>query len=103
MEGLTSLPGVGRKTANVVLGNAFGTPGFPVDTHVKRLLNRIGIADTQVPSKIEKIVNENMAEEYWTEFSHLLITHGRNCCRALNPLCSDCGLRSLCGFKSKKA
>jgi endonuclease-3 len=93
MEALVALPGVGRKTANVMLGNAFGKPGFPVDTHVIRLLNRIGVVDTKTPEKIEKVVNENLPSEYWTDFSHLLITHGRQCCKASKPNCGDCPLR----------
>jgi endonuclease-3 len=92
MHSLTSLPGVGRKTANVILGNAFNIPGFPVDTHVIRLMNRMGIVKTTTPEKIEKIVNANLDEQYWTEFSHLLITHGRACCKARKPDCGNCGL-----------
>ena len=93
MEGLTALPGVGRKTANVMLGNAFDKPGFPVDTHVIRLLNRIGIVDTKTPEKIEKVVNTNLPDKYWTDFSHLLITHGRQCCKAAKPDCANCDLQ----------
>ncbi|NOY76167.1 MAG: endonuclease III [Kiritimatiellaeota bacterium] len=93
LEELVSLPGVGRKTANVILGNAFGKPGFPVDTHVIRLLNRIGVVDTKTPEKIEKVVNENLPPEHWTDFSHLLITHGRQCCKASKPDCANCDLR----------
>lgn len=96
MEDLTSLPGVGRKTANVILGNAFDIPGFPVDTHVNRLLNRIGIVSNPSPEKIEIAVNENMPPKYWTEFSHLLIQHGRNRCKARKPDCENCEIRRLC-------
>ena len=93
MEELVSLPGVGRKTANVMLGNAFGKPGFPVDTHVIRLLNRIGAVNTKTPEKIERVVNMNLPKELWTDFSHLLITHGRQCCKAAKPTCADCDIR----------
>jgi endonuclease-3 len=93
MQGLTALPGVGRKTANVMLGNAFDKPGFPVDTHVIRLLNRIGIVDTKTPEKIELVVNTNLPDKYWTDFSHLLITHGRQCCKAAKPDCPNCDLQ----------
>lgn len=96
MKDLVSLPGVGRKTANVILGNAFGIPGFPVDTHVTRLLNRIGIASTFDPERIEYVVNENMPPHYWTEFSHLLIQHGRNRCKARKPDCENCEIRRFC-------
>ena len=92
MHSLISLPGVGRKTANVVLGNAFNIPGFPVDTHVIRLMNRMGIVKTTTPEKIERVVNENLDKKYWTEFSHLLITHGRACCSARKPDCDNCEL-----------
>ena len=92
MESLISLPGVGRKTANVILGNAFGVPGFPVDTHVIRLMNRMGIVKTTTPEKIEAIVNANVESQYWTEFSHLLITHGRQGCNARKPDCENCDL-----------
>lgn len=96
MKELTSLPGVGRKTANVMLGNAFGLPGFPVDTHVIRLTNRMGIVTTKTPEKIEALINKNMPDKYWTDFSHLLITHGRNRCPAAKPDCKNCELRKLC-------
>ena len=92
MESLVSLPGVGRKTANVILGNAFDIPGFPVDTHVIRLMNRMGIVKTKTPEKIEAVVNANLDKRYWTEFSHLLITHGRACCNARKPDCENCEL-----------
>ncbi len=92
MDTLISLPGVGRKTANVILGNAFDVPGFPVDTHVIRLMNRMGIVKTTTPEKIEAIVNANMDSHYWTEFSHLLITHGRQGCSARKPDCENCEL-----------
>ena len=92
MESLISLPGVGRKTANVILGNAFDIPGFPVDTHVIRLMNRMGIVKTKTPEKIEAVVNANLDKRYWTEFSHLLITHGRACCNARKPDCENCEL-----------
>ena len=96
MKELIQLPGVGRKTANVILGNIFGIPGFPVDTHVIRLMNRIGIVKTKVPEKIEAVVNEHLPDKYWTDFSHLLITHGRNCCTAAKPDCENCEIHKLC-------
>jgi len=96
MEELIQLPGIGRKSANVVLGNAFATPGFPVDTHVNRLLNRLGVVKESDPEKIEAVVNRKIAPEYWTNFSHLLITHGRQVCKARNPDCENCVLTDLC-------
>lgn len=102
MEELLSLPGIGRKTANVILGNAFDVPGFPVDTHVKRLLNLMGIVDSDDPVRIEFAVIESMPSEYWTEFSHLLICHGRNRCKARRPDCDNCEIRQLCDYGKRK-
>ncbi len=96
MADLVQLPGIGRKSANVVLGNAFATPGFPVDTHVNRLLNRLGVVKESDPEKIEAAVNRKIDPEYWTNFSHLLITHGRQVCKARNPDCDHCVLTDIC-------
>lgn len=96
MEKLVTLPGIGRKTANVLLCHAFDRPGFPVDTHVLRLTNRIGLADEENPEKIEMVINKNLPEEYWCSFSQLLISHGRNRCKARNPDCANCEIRNLC-------
>ena len=105
MEELTSLPGIGRKSANVVLGDAFKIPGFPVDTHVNRLLNRIGLVDTASPEAIEAAQNAVMPPEYWSNFSHLLIQHGRRVCHAGRPECDRCTLAGFCrkrGVKERK-
>ncbi len=96
MEELTTLPGIGRKSANVLLGNAFGIPGFPVDTHVNRVLNRLGAVATPSPEAIEKEVCGKIAPEYWTNFSHLLIQHGRRTCHAGRPACGNCVLNGIC-------
>lgn len=96
MEGLTSLPGVGRKTANVVLGDFFQIPGLPVDTHVIRLTNRIGLCRTTDPVKIEQSLCRKIAPEKWAQCSHLLIIHGRRRCTARKPDCADCEISSLC-------
>ena len=101
MEELVQLPGIGRKSANVLLGNAFEIPGFPVDTHVKRLLNRLGAVKTADPEKIEAIVNKAVPPERWTNFSHLLIFHGRAVCHARNPECDRCPLTALCAANNK--
>lgn len=102
MTSLVAFPGVGRKTANVILGNAFGIPGFPVDTHVKRVLRRIGVAESDNPEAIEAQVNALVPEKYWTSLSHLLILHGRQICRARNPQCERCDLRRLCLYYRRK-
>ncbi|MCP3966207.1 MAG: endonuclease III [Lentisphaerae bacterium] len=101
MEGLTSLAGVGRKTANVILGDAFGIPGLPVDTHVKRVLNRIGAVDTDNAEKIEAMVNEVVPPEYWTNLSHMIILHGREICNARKPDCENCILNHICAYYAK--
>ena len=99
MDELTRLPGIGRKSANVVLGNAFGIPGFPADTHVIRVLNRIGYVSTPDPVKIEAEVNAGTPPELWTNFSHLIIVHGRRVCHAGNrPECDRCPLTDRCRY-----
>lgn len=98
MEELVSLPGVGRKTANVILGNAFNIPGLPVDTHVTRVSNRIGLVDTADPVKIETLLTGLIAKRHWTQFSHLLIWHGRQICKARKPLCPECPVLKYCDY-----
>lgn len=96
MEELTALAGVGRKTANVVLGNAFGVPGLPVDTHVGRLSQRLGLTEHSDPVLIERDLMALLPAREWTMFSHRLIYHGRQVCHARRPLCAECGLTRLC-------
>jgi endonuclease-3 len=97
MPELVALPGVGRKTANVVLGNAFGVDeGIVVDTHVRRVSNRLGLTDKQDPEKIEQDLMRVVPREDWTVFSHLLIFHGRRCCKARKPDCPNCVLNDVC-------
>lgn len=89
---LTALRGVGRKTANVVLGNAMGIPGLVVDTHVGRLCRRMGFTKEADPEKVEQIMMKLVPREEWTLFSHLLISHGRALCQARKPTCGACPL-----------
>jgi len=96
MDDLVFLPGIGRKTANVILGNIFDIPGIVVDTHVKRLSNRLGLSVNKNPDKIEKDLNEVVPQEEWTHFSHILIDHGRKTCQARKPLCESCRINKLC-------
>ncbi|MEJ2085372.1 MAG: endonuclease III [Acidobacteriota bacterium] len=97
MKELSSLPGVGRKTANVVLGNAFGIDeGIVVDTHVKRLSNRLALSQQQNPDKIEQDLMTLIPKEDWTIWAHLLILHGRAVCNARKPACDKCVLLELC-------
>ena len=96
MEELVALPGVGRKTANVVLGNAFGRPAIACDTHVIRLSRRLGLSPNSDAVKLEFDLAEIVPEENWTIFSHLLIFHGRNVCKARRPDCENCQTSKYC-------
>ena len=97
MEALTALAGVGRKTANVVLGNVFGlSEGVVVDTHVRRLSRRLGLTKQTTPEKIERELMKLLPRDRWTLFSHWLIWHGRRRCFARNPDCAHCEVRALC-------
>ena len=97
MEELLALPGVARKTANVVLGNAFGiSSGVVVDTHVGRLSQRLGLTTHEQPEKIERDLMELVPKKDWVDFSHLLIYHGRKVCKARTPLCADCVIEQPC-------
>lgn len=96
LEELVALPGVGRKTANVVLGNAFGIPGMVVDTHVGRIAGRLGWTGQRDPVRIEADLCRLLPPGKWTGTSHVLIWHGRNCCKALTPCCSGCPVRESC-------
>jgi endonuclease-3 len=97
MEELLALPGVARKTANVVLGNAYGiTSGIVVDTHVQRVSQRLGLTDQQQPEKIERDLTALVPRKDWIDFSHLLIAHGRQTCKARTPLCAECIIERDC-------
>lgn len=93
---LVTLPGVGRKTANVVLGNAFGVPGITVDTHVGRLARRFGWSRNTDPVKVEADIAELLPHEEWTMACHRIIDHGRQVCHSRTPDCGSCGLAELC-------
>lgn len=95
-DALTKLSGVGRKTASVVAGNAFGIPAIAVDTHVKRLSNLLGLVKSNDPGKIEFRLKELLPEDYWINASHWLATHGRNICFARRPKCFECLLADIC-------
>jgi len=96
MEELLTLPGVGRKTANCVLGDAFGVPGITCDTHVIRLSRRLGLSENSDPVKLEFDLAEIVPRRNWTAFSHLVITHGRNVCTARKPDCPNCPIAQYC-------
>jgi len=101
MDELTSLPGVGRKTANVLLGNAFGQPAVIVDTHVKRVANRLGLTRSEDPNQIETDLQSVLAPIQWTPFSQRLLLHGRYVCLARKPGCTTCVLYDECPWKGK--
>lgn len=98
MEELTKLPGVGRKTANVVLSNAFGIPAIAVDTHVFRVSNRIGLAKGKTPEQVEKQLMKNVPKHMWSDTHHYLIWHGRNICKARKPDCEKCPVAPWCEY-----
>lgn len=98
MEELIELPGVGRKTANVVLSNAFGVPAIAVDTHVFRVSNRLGISKGDTPDQVEKGLMENVPREMWSDTHHYLIWHGRQICKARKPQCEICPLAPYCEY-----
>jgi len=100
-EELESLPGVGRKTANVVLANAFGQDAIAVDTHVLRVSNRIGLAQAKTPEETEKQLMENIDQSWWSRAHHLLIFHGRYQCHARKPECATCPIYDECGWESR--
>ncbi len=101
MEKLLSLAGVGRKTANLVLGDIYGIPGLVIDTHAIRLTNRLGLTDLKDPQKIEYALNKIVPDDYKIRFCHQLVYHGRAICNARNPKCLVCPVRHLCKFGQK--
>jgi len=102
MEKLLTLPGVGRKTANVILGNVYNTPGIVVDTHAKRLSNRLGLTGEQDPTRIEFDLMKIIPKEKWSKFSNQLVFHGRAVCSARKPNCDDCSVKPYCVYGQKK-
>jgi endonuclease-3 len=104
IEKLTSLSGIGRKTANVILGSAFGVPAIAVDTHVIRVTNRLGLVKDKDPEKIEFALMDIVPRQDWTRFSLAIILHGRETCNARKPLCHQCNLIDFCHYyKSTRA
>lgn len=101
LEELVKLPGIGRKTANVVLGNAFGIPGIVVDTHLGRVSQRLGLTKQKDPVKIEFDLMPLIPQERWVKFSHQMIWHGRQICDSRKPKCTQCPLLSYCDFGQK--
>jgi endonuclease-3 len=102
MASLIALPGVGRKTANVVLHNAFGLPGLAVDTHVLRVGKRLGLFQAEDPVKAEEALGRLFEPEQWGTLSHRLIWHGRRVCAARKPACEQCNLKKRCKYYKNK-
>ncbi|MBN1036517.1 endonuclease III [Clostridium botulinum] len=102
MEGITSLAGAGRKTANVVLSNAFGVPSIAVDTHVFRVSNRLGLANSENVLEVEMQLQKELPKSEWSLTHHLLIFHGRRCCTSRNPKCKECPLNNICKYDNIK-
>lgn len=100
MEQLVELPGVGRKTANVVLSNAFGVPAIAVDTHVFRVSNRLGLAKGDTPEEVEEQLMKNIPKKLWSDAHHYIIWHGRKICNSRKPNCDECPLAPYCDFNN---
>jgi endonuclease-3 len=96
MDSLLALPGVGRKTANLVLGLGFGVDSICVDTHVHRISNRLGYVHTGTPEETELALREKLPKRYWIEYNSLLVAYGQNVCKPIGPMCSECRLRRFC-------
>jgi len=96
LDVLITLPGIGRKTANLLIATAYGQPGIIVDTHFKRLSNRLGFTDKKDPDKIEFDLKALLPEKDWSDFSHCMVFHGRRCCFARKPTCPECPVNDLC-------
>ena len=103
LEALVALPGVGRKTANVVLSNAFGVPAIPVDTHVFRVANRLGLADAGNVEATERDLQQTIPMALWSDAHHWLIWHGRELCKAPTPRCESCFLTAFCHYFKRQA
>lgn len=102
LEELTTLPGVGRKTANMVLGNAFGKQGIAVDTHVLRVSNRLGLVQSKDAEEVEQMLMNQVPKDKWTVFSNAMILHGRETCTARKPRCGECALYAECEWPEKQ-
>lgn len=103
IEDLTSLPGIGRKTANLILGEVYGIPGIIVDTHFSRVTRRLGFHNLKDPTKIEFIMKNIVPEEKSNDFCHRIVEHGRKVCKAIKPLCQNCILKELCSEYNSKS
>ena len=103
IEKLIALPGVGRKTANCVLVYAFEKPAIPVDIHVHRISNRLGLAETRTPEQTEQILMEQIPKEYWLEINDTFVMYGQNICKPISPMCDICQISGMCRYYAKSA
>lgn len=103
MESLTSLPGVGRKTANCVLVYAFEKPAIPVDIHVHRISNRLGLVNTKTPEETEAALVSRVPKEYWLRINDTFVMYGQNVCKPVSPMCGVCRIRAMCDHYSRSA
>jgi len=102
LEELLKLPGVGRKTANIVLSYVFDKPAIAVDTHVHRIFNRWGFVNTKTPEETEFVLKSKLPKRLWKKVNNLLVSFGRNICKPKNPLCEECPINKICSFPNKK-
>ena len=104
IDKLVDMPGVGRKTANCVLVYAFEKPAIPVDTHVHRISNRLGLVDTKTPEETEMALREKIPKKYWLDINNTFVMYGQNICKPISPMCHVCKIRKTCNyFKTKNA
>ena len=104
IDKLVDMPGVGRKTANCVLVYAFEKPAIPVDTHVHRISNRLGLVDTKVPEETEMALREKIPKKYWLDINNTFVMYGQNICKPISPMCDVCKIRKICNyFQTKNA
>jgi len=104
IDKLVDMPGVGRKTANCVLVYAFEKPAIPVDTHVHRISNRLGLVDTKTPEETEMALREKIPKKYWLDINNTFVMYGQNICKPISPMCTVCKIRNSCNyFKTKNA
>ncbi len=101
-EKLIELPGVGRKTANCVLVYAFDTPAIPVDTHVHRISNRLGLVDTKMPEETEMELRKKIPKKYWLQINETFVMYGQNICKPISPLCNICKIKTKCNYYKSK-
>jgi endonuclease-3 len=103
MESLVGLPGVGRKTANCVLVYAFEQPAIPVDIHVHRISNRLGLVETKTPEQTEQELMEKIPKKFWLEINDTFVMYGQNICKPISPMCDVCKIKNLCKYYSMKS